>query len=192
MTGEVRRRARVRPPSQPSPHDEAPRIKLRAPRAALDELRALVDEHLREQYAWSGGASFEALIDGLNFAGFLDAALNMLAPRVLSGAGQTTPRPRAPGRIELFDALLQIEPTTLDAVLDLVVEARAPGDCRRTAHPHDAGTAGVFLPPRRLARGAPVFDAGMARYLVVRTGLRGRDRTGWIKSRARLRDFWAE
>jgi hypothetical protein len=101
---------------------------VRVSRAAIDAMRALIEEHLRREYAWPGGASFEDTeIHESDFADFLHAALEYAcaAHPLLDRRGaalDVVEIARDPTSIELFSALLDLEPRTPEACIAALVK----------------------------------------------------------------------
>lgn len=100
---------------------------VRVPRACIATLRALIEEHLRDEYTWPGGACFDDTeLDEADFVEFLYAALDYSrdAHPWTDQGGATVEDARVardPASTDLFKALLYLEPRTPEAVIAALV-----------------------------------------------------------------------
>lgn len=101
---------------------------VRISRAAIDALRLLIEDHLRREYAWPGGDSFNEIeLDESDFVEFLYAAIEYVrdAYPLIGRRGAVVDSDeiaRNPSTIDLFTALLHLEPRTVDACLAAVIK----------------------------------------------------------------------
>ncbi len=99
---------------------------IQIPQTAIDALRVLLADHLRVAYRWDGVEPWDSAdIDEWNLVEFVYAAVEFVLEaypfRNKKGAATRTNVERDPSNPDLFSALLDLEPQTLDALVLTVV-----------------------------------------------------------------------
>jgi hypothetical protein len=103
---------------------------VRVPQASIANLRALVEEHLRQEYSWPGGESLEDIdIFDMDFVEFLYAALALDYSRDahpwMGRGGATVDNAegaRIPANVDMLKTLVNLDPRTPEAVLAALVD----------------------------------------------------------------------